>query len=242
MLRSPYKDMRPMIASIDKITGLLSDLEADKSSTLIAISGGEPLLQKEAVLELIRSLKANNYVSMLFTNGSLIEDDFVSKVNEFGLNHINISFYALDDKWHRWYTGHSNKDTINALKLVTEKFEGFTTVTIILFNYMDMASLEDTCKFLYNLNQNFIVKIACPIHSAAEYENCVKERRLKAEEIALQYFDKIIRNDYYSERKILRRCQIVEDKSGHMKLSKSWEYESTKEAMTFGWKEAMKYG
>ena len=214
----PYESMRPVMMSIDQITGLLSELEADKSSTLIAISGGEPLLQKEEVLELVRSLKANNYVSMLFTNGSLIEDAFVSKANEFGLNHINISFYALDDEWHRWYTGYSNKDTINALKLITEKFSGLSVVDLILQPQLDMTTLENMCKFLHEINPNFVITI-CPCHHKHIKYN--DEKRVKAEEIAMQYFWQIDRTLSLSKQHKMTRYLIVKDESGHIDLSKN---------------------
>ncbi|HJH25633.1 MAG TPA: hypothetical protein C5S37_02420 [Methanophagales archaeon] len=230
---APYEDMRPVMISIDRIIGLLPYLGADIPSTMIAISGGEPLLQKEEVLKLISSLKVNNYTVMLFTNGCLIEEGFIDKANEVGLDQINISFYALDDKLHRWYTGYSNEDTINALKLVTERFEGLITVSIVLFDYIDMASLGNICEFLHKINPNFIIRIACPIHDAYEHEKCNKEKRHEAEEIASRYFSRMVKNEYFSEKIIMGRYQIEKDESGYMKLVKSWEYERTKEAMKY---------
>ncbi|MGB2842648.1 MAG: radical SAM protein [Halobacteriota archaeon] len=83
---APYNDMKPMMISIDQIIGLLPYLGVDTSSTLITISGGEPLLQTEEVLKLISSLKANNYTVMLFTNGCLIDENFIERANEVGLD------------------------------------------------------------------------------------------------------------------------------------------------------------
>ena len=231
---APYENMRPVIMSIDQIIDLLPYLGVDSSSkTMVAISGGEPLLQKEELLKLITSLKRKNYTVMLFTNGSLIEEGFIDRANEVGLDQINISFYALDDKLHRWYTGYSNRDTIYALKLVSESFEGLTTVSIVLFNYMDIISFEKICRFLHKIDSNFALRIACPIHNAYEHEKCNKEKRRKADEIASRYFCTIIRNEYFSEKIIMKRYQIEKGENNCLKLVKRWERERTKEAMKY---------
>lgn len=135
---------------------------------------------------------------------------------------------------HRHYTGYSNKDMINALKLVTESFEGLTTISIVLFNYINMMSLEKICEFLHKINPDFIIRIACPIHNAYEHEKCNKERRHKAEDIASRYFSRIVRHEYFSKRIIMGRYQIEKAESGYLKLVKSWEHERTKEAMKYG--------
>ena len=230
---APYTDMRPVLIPIDQIICLLPDLRVDTSSSLITISGGEPLLQKVEVLKLISSLKTKNYTVMLFTNGCLIEEGFIDRANEVGLDQMNISFYAMDDKLHRRYTGYSNKDTINALKLVTESFDGLTTVSIVLFNYVNIKTLDRVFAFLQKINPDFIIRIACPIHTYV-HEKCNKEMRPKAEELASRYFSRIIKHEYFSKKIILERYQIEKAETGYLKLAKSWEHERKKEAMQYG--------
>ena len=125
------KDMIPIRISTDQITGLLLNLGND-TETMIAINGGEPLLQGEETLNLIESLKTKtNYTVMLGTNGSLIDDDFIDSANDRGLDGITIFFHCLDDKQHKWHTGgYSNKDTLKALELVTKKFKGLSVASL----------------------------------------------------------------------------------------------------------------
>ncbi|RZN15310.1 MAG: radical SAM protein [Methanosarcinales archaeon] len=230
-----FKDMVPIRLSTDQITNLLLKLDGGRE-TMVAIGGeGEPLLQKEEVLKLIESLKTEtNYTVMLVTNGSLIEEDFIDKVNDLGLDGITTWFYNLDDEWYRWYTGHSNKDTIKALELVTKKFKGLAAVSIVLFPDIDMVTFEKMCKFLHDINPNFLIKICCPIHNKYEYKECHEKRRYKFEKIALHYFRRMDRGLYFSEQTKNAKYLIEKDESGHMKLLKSWEQERTKEAMKYG--------
>lgn len=143
----PVEGRIPIKISIDQIMDFLLNLD-DDIETMLLISGGEPLLQREEVLKLIESLKTKtNYTVMLRTNGSLIEKSFIDNANDTSLDGIVIAFFGLDDDWYRWYTGHSNKGMINSFKLTTEIFKGKTVVDLILFPHMDMTTFENTISF-----------------------------------------------------------------------------------------------
>ena len=232
---SSLKKANPILIEIDKITDLLLNFYGATSKTVVVIAGGDPLLQKEEVLKLIDSLKTETeYAVILATNGSLIEEDFIEEANDLGLDRFMIYFFSLDDKRHRWYTGYSNEDTINALKLVTERFEGITAVNIPLFKFIDMVTFENTCKFLHEINPNFVIRIFCPLHSKHEHEECWKKGRYKAEEIVLRYFNQMDQIIYFSKQIKNIRYQIEEDEKGRLKLVKSWESKKEKEAKKYG--------
>ncbi len=224
---SPIKDVKPIRASVEQITELLLNLGGYPASTAIAISGGEPLIQKEEVLKLIESIKTKTtYTVMILTNGSLINEDFIEKANDMGLDVIMIAFYGLDEELHRWYTGYSNKDTINALKLVTERFKGLiTVVSIVLFNYIDIVTFENMCKFLHEINPNFVIQILC---SHGEEEEFFKKYH-EAEEIALRYFTRMDRSYYFSKQIKMIRYQIEDDENGCINLVKEKEWKMEKE-------------
>lgn len=218
-----FKNTVPITISIDQMVDLSLNLaNADTASTAIVIRGGEPLLQKEEVLKLIESLKTKaDYPIFLKTTGSLIEESFIDKANDLGLNGIMMCFYSLDDRWHRWYTGHSNKDTINALKLVTERFKGKVVVNTVLFPE-DMVTFEKMCKFLHEINPNFIIKIAYPPHKYKKYYQ--EKKRYKAEEIALRYFKQVERSIYFSKQTKHTRYLAEGNERGHMDIIKSGEW------------------
>ncbi len=221
-----FKDTVPILRSVDQITDLLLNFDADTTSTAIVIagSGGEPLLQKEGVLKLIESLKAKaNYPIFLMTNGSLIEENFINKANSLCLDGIMLFFYGLDDKWHRWYTGHSNETTIKALKMITERFEGQIVVGINLFPEIDMVTFENMCKFLHGINPNFVIRIICPIGypDKQKHEECHERRRYEAEEIAMRYFTRIDRSIYFSKQTKNTRYLLEENERGRMNAIRS---------------------
>ena len=224
------RDMMSISISTDRIMDLLLSL-SDGIETMLAITGGEPLLQKEEILKLIKSVKSKtNHIVMLETNGSLIEADFIDKANDMNLDGVVLPFYSLDDEGHRWYTGHSNKDTIKALKLLTGKFKGQIVVYIVLFSHIDMAAFENMCKFLFEINPNFVIQILCSHQKDQEF----LKKYNKAKEIASNYFKRIDLSHYFSKEIKMIRYQIVEDETGQMNLEKKIEWEMVKEAMKYG--------
>jgi molybdenum cofactor biosynthesis enzyme MoaA len=214
--------------SINRIINLLLNFN-DDPETMFAISGGEPLLQREEVLKLIESLKTEtNYTVVLATNGSLIEEGFIDKANDLGLDGINISFRHLDDDWHKWHTGgYSLESTVDALKLVTKKFKGMSVVS--LSAGLDTATFERMCKFLHEINPNFVIKIFHPRH-----EEEWKNRYHKIEEIALRHFNRMDRTSEFSKQIKSIRYQIEEDESVNMKLIKGREWIRKKEVTKIG--------
>jgi len=88
---SSLKKVNPISIEIDEITDLLLNFNGDTSETAVVIAGGEPLLQKEEVLNLIDSLKTETkYTVILATNGSLVEEDFIDRANDLGLDRFMI--------------------------------------------------------------------------------------------------------------------------------------------------------
>ena len=230
---SILKDMMPITMSIDQITELLLNFGND-TETMAAISGGEPLIQKEEVLKSIKSLKMNtNYRVMLLTNGSRIDEEFIENANNLDLDGIDISFYCLDDEWHRCYTGYSNKETINALKLLTERFKGLVVVTIVLFSNIDIATLKSMCKFLSEMNPDFVIKLRCPSIPSHEKEECERHKRQKAEEILLHFVKRMDRNFYFSKQINSIQYLIKGGENGHMDLVKNYEWTTIKKERSY---------
>jgi len=92
------------------------------------------------------------------------------------------------------------------------------------------------CKFLYEINPNFVIRISCPLHDIPEYEECYEKRRNKAEEIASLYFDRVVQNPNERLPIEMMRYKIERDERGGMNIRKSWEHKIKKR------KVAMKHG
>jgi MoaA/NifB/PqqE/SkfB family radical SAM enzyme len=71
-----------MLARIDKL--------AELGTTLIVISGGEPLLHPD-LDEVIRRIRSHGMIAGLITNGYLLVPDRIQQLNRAGLDHLQIS-------------------------------------------------------------------------------------------------------------------------------------------------------
>jgi len=77
------------------------------AETYIEINGGEPLLNKELTIGLIKDLSPHFSNLVLNTNGSLIDAETAGKLADAGLDKIKVSFYSLDKKIHNSMRGSS---------------------------------------------------------------------------------------------------------------------------------------
>jgi molybdenum cofactor biosynthesis enzyme MoaA len=227
----PLNKAVPITVSIDEIIDLSGLMRLDASlPTLFVISGGEPLLQKVEVLELIASLKRKtDYTVSLETNGHLIDENFIEKANKLNLDRIDISFRNIDDNWHRWYTGgYSNQHVIDALKLATEAFDGLIGVPIILFPAINEVIFEKMCKFLHEINPDFIIRMMYPIREP--YDEHQLERYLRnvnrMGKIASHYFYRIFPDPDNLNAFLPREMAQYEVRRtyGGVDITKSWRW------------------
>ena len=65
---------------------------------VVAIMGGEPLLRKNFILDVIRYGSDNGFFMYLPTNGILLDKDFVDKVGQAGVAAINLALDVIDEK------------------------------------------------------------------------------------------------------------------------------------------------
>ena len=66
------------------------DRLAELRTTVITISGGEPLLHPE-LDEIIRRIRHHGAIATLITNGYLLSPDRIQRLNRAGLDHLQIS-------------------------------------------------------------------------------------------------------------------------------------------------------
>ncbi|RLI80521.1 hypothetical protein DRP05_00695 [Archaeoglobales archaeon] len=227
----PLNKAMPITVSINEIIDSSNLMHLDVPlPTLFVISGGEPLLQKVEVLKLIASLKRKtDYTISLETNGYLIDENFIEKVNKLNLDRIDISFRNIDDEWHKWYTGgYSNRHVIDALKLATETFEGLIGVPIILFSAINEIIFEKMCKLLHEINPDFIIKMMYPIREPNDKHQLERYLRNvnRMGKIASRYFYRIF-PDPDNLNAFLPREMVqyeVRRTYGGVDITKSWRW------------------
>lgn len=237
----PFKDLEPMGVTVDEIIDLTNSVCLDSPiPTLFAVSGGEPLLQREEVFGLIKSLKERtDYIVELSTNGSLVDEAFIDRANDLGLDRINTSFRSLDDNWHKRYTGgHSIQTAIDALKLVTEKFNGLSVVSTTLFPEIKDTTFETMCMFLKGINPDFLMRISCPYNDKHDCDDCFYMGRInKIGEIAAHYFHRVMPDPYDFDKFLadeMSQYKLGRVERGQINLVKIWEWKKGKGVVTYG--------
>lgn len=123
----------------------------EESGGGVTFSGGEPFMQPEFLLEMLRSCKKKGIHTTVDTCG-FVKKDILGEHSEF----IDLFLYDLkmmDDAKHKKYTGVSNELILNNLKELTKLGKRiFIRIPIIPGINDDDANLEETGKFLSALN------------------------------------------------------------------------------------------
>jgi MoaA/NifB/PqqE/SkfB family radical SAM enzyme len=79
---SPPVPLEEMLRRVDKLAAL--------GTSIITISGGEPLLHPE-LDEIIRRIRSHGMIAGMITNGYLLVKDRIERLNRAGLEHLQIS-------------------------------------------------------------------------------------------------------------------------------------------------------
>lgn len=88
----------------------------DNSNGGITISGGEPLLQDEFLLCLLKELKKYDF-NIAVETCAFAKKDIINKVSEY-VDIFLVDYKLSNEKMHKYYTGVSNKEIIENIKLI----------------------------------------------------------------------------------------------------------------------------
>jgi pyruvate formate lyase activating enzyme len=130
----------------------------DTSHGGVTFSGGEPLLQRKFLAELLRLCRAHEIHTVVDTSGYAAWDAFDSLRAD-----VNLFLYDLklmDDTRHRRYTGVSNHLILNNLKMLSEQgHELFIRIPLIPGINDDLENLRQTGEFLAALKNISTVEL-----------------------------------------------------------------------------------
>ncbi len=150
----------------------------EESNGGVSFSGGEPLMQKDFLNELLINCKKNGLHTTLDTAGCVSKEIIL----EIAPN-VDLFLYDLklmDDKKHQKYTGISNKELLENLLLLSEmKCNIIVRIPIIPTVNDSEEDIVDFGKFIQKLN---IIRVdLLPYHSIGEekYKKLKKVNRMK---------------------------------------------------------------
>lgn len=100
--KSPKPEYFSDYLSSDRILSLIVELK-NAGALMIALSGGEPLLNKH-IYDYIRKIKDENLIPKIKSNGSLIDSDTAKSLKTAGLLEADISLYGSNANEHNFIT------------------------------------------------------------------------------------------------------------------------------------------
>lgn len=170
------------------------------------ITGGEPTLDRDYLLSLVKGLKEKGFEKIvLMTNGYElgVDEDYVNELEEAGLTEAHVDLKAFSEDVHRWYTGKSNEPVLRAIEKLNASGIKLLVQTVYMPGIVDDAEIEKIAKFLASVNKNIKYRIN-PFVPIFAYEKVTKRPTLeemeRAYEIASRYLpNAIISRSCYRE-------------------------------------------
>ncbi|MFA4817287.1 MAG: radical SAM protein [Parcubacteria group bacterium] len=121
------------------------------------INGGEPLLRKGLVLDLVKKLKTHFNTVALNSNGSLINEMTVQELENAKLDILKISFYSLDKNTHDFLRGAPAYNlAIAAIKILSGR-QKIKVEAGILITAKNLTGLPELIDFLASLDNVSII-------------------------------------------------------------------------------------
>ena len=181
--------------SDDEIINLVKDV-VDMEPLNVCISGGEPLLKKDLVYKIITLIKSKNILISMVSNGLLLDEETVQRLEKCGLDRIQISLDGLEAAHDKLRNKQGVfKETIKCLDLLKESkistFLGFVPTSWNINDFKDVVNIaiekNSVCvRTQYIMpagrgkkNQNYIIPTELQYRSFVHQINSIKQRIIK---------------------------------------------------------------
>ena len=170
------------------------------------ITGGEPALEKEYLLTLVKGLKEKGFEKIvLMTNGYAlgVDGDYVHELEEAGLTEAHVDLKAYSEDVHRSYTGKSNKPVLRAIEKLHASGIELLVQTVYMPGLVEASEIEQIAQFLASVNKDIRYRIN-PFVPIFAYEKVTRRPMLeeieRAYELASRYLpNAIISRSCYRE-------------------------------------------
>lgn len=118
------------------------DWAKDAGAKIIEISGGEPLILGEELLQMIRYAYDKKLFVSLLSNGQLLNEKLMQKLRSAGIGNVGISIYGATAKTHEDFTQtpHSFSKAIEAIKKASHA--GLETVANVVVTPKNLDELQ----------------------------------------------------------------------------------------------------
>ena len=140
----------------------------------ITVSGGEPLLQIDFMIELFKKAKEKGINTTIDTSGAPFtrEEPFFGKFNELMkyTDLLLVDIKHIDDEQHKILTGHTNKNILDMVQYLSEIGKPVWIRHVLVPERSDKDEyLEKLYSFIKTLNNVEKVEVL-PYHTFGEYK------------------------------------------------------------------------
>ena len=150
----------------------------DESNGGVTFSGGEPLMQLDFLQEITSLCKKAGIHTALDTSGYAPQEDFFKILSNIDL--ILFDLKIIDEELHKKYTGVSNREILNNLKMLDESGKQVRIRFPVIPGITDtQQNIEDVKSFLSRLEKVNEIDIL-PYHdiSKGKYKRFNKENKM----------------------------------------------------------------
>lgn len=128
---------------------ILIDKAHFKNGGGVTFSGGEPMCQKEFLLEMISSLKAMNISTAIETSLIYFDERVFSEID-----YIMADLKLFDDELHKKYTGISNKNILENFKKLDALNKPYIVRTPLIKGVTDTKNIDQFISTLKNAKKH----------------------------------------------------------------------------------------
>lgn len=126
----------------------------------VQITGGEPTLDKDYLVSLIKGLRDLNVERIeISTNGFLLDKILIMELKHLKIDHIKLDIKAYTKQIHIDYTGKDNARVLKAVKLLHRYNLSFYIRTIFTPQLMGFEEIEKIAEFISEVDKNIPYKI-----------------------------------------------------------------------------------
>lgn len=137
--------------SVDELVSLVATSAhrqyAGRPLEEVLVTGGEPTLNGEYLVELVRSLKDVSRKVAVQTNASLMTPDLLDRLLDAGMDEMLCDLKALDDEEHVWYTGSSNSNVLANIAYAGPKVR-IVVNTLLIPTFVDEQEILAIARFI----------------------------------------------------------------------------------------------
>lgn len=156
---SPARDIKGKEMSVDELVNLLKKASLDHYQKLpeeVIITGGEPTLNRDYLLDLVSKLDSTDVI--METNGYLLDEEYVEELTRAGLDEVMLDLKAYDEELHNWYTGFSNRPILDNVEVIHEKIR-LVVKTVYIPGIIDEGEIENIARFISNIHPEIEYRI-----------------------------------------------------------------------------------